>query len=56
MDFYDRQHRGLGHRFYGQIFEDLEDLESQAGIYSLSNGFHRKSSKRFPFDFVLSRR
>ncbi len=50
MDFYDRQRRGLGHHFYEQIFEDLEALKSQAGIHSHSHGFHRKSSKRFPFD------
>lgn len=47
--FYEQQREGLGDYFTDRLFEDLERLETEAGIHSKVFGLHRKLSKRFPF-------
>ena len=47
--FYDSQRDGLGDYFIDCIFDDLSDLESQAGIHEVVSGLHRKLADRFPF-------
>ncbi len=47
--FYDRQSDGLGDYFLKCIFEDLERLESFAGIHERRGKYLRILSKRFPY-------
>lgn len=47
--FYDRQRNGLGDYFLKCIFEDLERLESLAGIHERRGSYLRILSKRFPY-------
>ena len=47
--FYEQQREGLGDYFMDRLFEDLERLETEAGIHAKVFGLHRKLSKRFPF-------
>jgi len=47
--FYEQQREGLGDYFTNRLFEDLERLETEAGIHETVFGLHRMLSKRFPF-------
>lgn len=47
--FYEHQRHGLGDYFTDRLFEDLDRLESEAGIHEAVFGLHRKLSKRFPY-------
>ncbi len=47
--FYEQQREGLGDYFLDGLFEDLDRLESEAGIHAIIYGLHRKLSKKFPF-------
>jgi hypothetical protein len=47
--FYDRQSDGLGDYFVKCIFEDLERLETFAGIHESRGNYLRILSKRFPY-------
>ncbi len=47
--FYDRQQMGIGDYFYDSLFDDIDRLETEAGIHRRVFGFHRLLSKRFPF-------
>ena len=47
--FYEQQREGLGDFFTDCLFEDLDRLESEAGIHATEFGLHRRLSKRFPF-------
>jgi hypothetical protein len=47
--FYEQQREGLGDYFTDCLFQDLDRLESEAGIHATVFGLHRKLSKRFPF-------
>jgi len=47
--FYEQQREGLGNYFTDCLFEDLDRLESEAGIHAIVYGLHRKLSKKFPY-------
>jgi plasmid stabilization system protein ParE len=47
--FYEQQREQLGFYFLRCLYQDLERLESDAGIHELVFGLHRKLAKRFPF-------
>lgn len=48
-DFYEKSEKGLGRYFYTCLFEDIDSLETFAGIHPVRNGCHRLLSRRFPF-------
>jgi hypothetical protein len=47
--FYEEQREGFGDYFIDCLFQDLDRIESEAGIRATVFGLHRKLSKRFPF-------
>jgi plasmid stabilization system protein ParE len=47
--FYEQQRERLGDYFTDCLFEDLDRLETEAGIHATVFGLLRKLSKRFPF-------
>lgn len=48
-DFYESQSEGLGDYFMSSLISDIESLKLYAGIHAKEFGFHRSTSKRFPF-------
>ncbi len=48
-EFYEAQRPGLGDYFVDHLFEDLRQLEEEAGIHERVFGLHRKLARRFPF-------
>ena len=49
ISFYEEKESWLGDYFLDSIISDLESLRIYAGIHSKHFGYHRMSSKRFPF-------
>lgn len=49
VDFYERQHVGLGAYFFDSLIADIESLELSAGVHAIRLGLHRMLSRRFPF-------
>jgi hypothetical protein len=47
--FYDQQSNGVGDYFLKCIFEDLDRLETLAGIHERRGSYFRILSKRFPY-------
>lgn len=48
-DFYEDCEQGVGRHFLSCLFEDIDSLQSFAGIHPIRHGCHRLLSKRFPF-------
>ena len=47
--FYDRLSLGLGDYFWDSLIADIESLYLYAGIHNKKSGYHRMTSKRFPY-------
>jgi plasmid stabilization system protein ParE len=47
--FYKRQGVTLGQYFIDSLFSDIDSLALYAGVHSISWGYHRLLSKRFPY-------
>ena len=47
--FYDRQSDGWGDKFVESIYDDLERLETLAGIHSKRGRYFRIFSRKFPY-------
>ena len=48
-DFYDRCEIGVGDYFIDCILSDISSLKFYFGLHRMQYGFHRLSSKRFPY-------
>jgi hypothetical protein len=51
--FYEQQREGLGDYFTDRLFEDLDQLESEAGIHAIVYGLHRKIVEEVPVCYLL---
>ncbi len=49
MLFYERQEQGVGEYFWDSLLSDIESLIIHAGVHPKEYGYHRMSSKRFPY-------
>lgn len=47
--FYDRLQPGVGDYFWESLLNDIESLQTYAGIHSKQYGLHRMLAKRFPY-------
>ena len=47
--FYDNQEKGIGNYFWDSLISDIESLIIFAGVHSIVYGYHRMTSKRFPY-------
>jgi len=47
--FYEKQGEGLGEYFFDSLFSDIDSLTLYAGIHSITFGYRRMLSKRFPY-------
>lgn len=47
--FYDHQNFGAGDYFFEKIFEDIDSLETSAGIHEASGNYYRKIASRHPY-------
>ena len=48
--FYEEQKEGLGRYFLDSLFDDVNSLETLAGVHQIFfKKYHRKLSKKFPF-------
>jgi plasmid stabilization system protein ParE len=48
-EFYDRQHAGVGDRFFASLFTEVDSLVAHAGIHRTHFGYHRLLAKHFPY-------
>lgn len=47
--FYEKQERGIGGYFWDSLISDIESLLIYSGVHSKEYGYHRMTSKRFPY-------
>ena len=47
--FYEKQERGIGGYFWDSLLSDIESLLIYSGVHSKVYGYHRMTSKRFPY-------
>ncbi len=48
--FYEKQKNGLGRYFLDSLFDDIDSLETLAGVHQIFfQKYHRKLSQKFPF-------
>ena len=47
--FYEKQEKGIGVYFWDSLISDVESLLIYSGVHSKVHGYHRMSSKRFPY-------
>jgi len=52
--FYDSQEKGIGNYFWDSLISDIESLIIYAGVHSIEYGYHRMTSKRFPYSIYYS--
>lgn len=52
--FYQSQEEGIGHYFWDSLISDIESLVIYGGVHSIVYGYHRMSSKRFPYSIYYS--
>lgn len=52
--FYDSQEKGIGNYFWDSLISDIESLVIYAGVHSKEHGYHRMTSKRFPYSIYYS--
>ena len=52
--FYDNQKKGIGNYFWDSLISDIESLINFSGVHSKVYGYHRMTSKRFPYSIYYS--
>jgi len=52
--FYNDQERGVGSYFWNSLISDIESLVIYGGVHSKEHGYHRMTSKRFPYSIYYS--
>jgi len=52
--FYEKQEKGIGNYFWDSLISDIESLIIYAGVHSKEYGYHRMTSKRFPYSIYYS--
>ena len=52
--FYESQENGIGNYFWDSLISDIESLVIYGGVHSKVYGYHRMTSKRFPYSIYYS--
>jgi len=52
--FYEKQEKGIGGYFWDSLISDIESLLIYSGVHSKVHGYHRMTSKRFPYSIYYS--
>jgi len=52
--FYENQEEGIGTYFWDSLISDIESLIIYSGVHSKVYGFHRMTSKRFPYSIYYN--